>query len=68
MKIHSFIIGLLSFCAAIIILYSIGHVLSIEWLQYDTERSLSSAGFWLSLGLAFVIGSLIVRKYKSRLG
>jgi Ni/Fe-hydrogenase subunit HybB-like protein len=68
MKLHSIIMGLLSFFASIFILYSIGNVLSIEWLQYNTERSFLSAGFWLPLILALLIGILIVRKYKSRLG
>lgn len=68
MKLHSFIMGLLSFFASILILYSFGIMLSITWLQYDTKQSLFSTGFWFPVLLAFLIGYLIVRKYKSRLG
>ncbi|MFX3625216.1 MAG: hypothetical protein ACE3JP_14620 [Ectobacillus sp.] len=68
MKAYSIIFGLLSFFASILILYSVGNVLSIKWLQYSTNQSVSSAGFWLPLLLALIIGYLIVRKYKSRLG
>ncbi|MBO9128323.1 hypothetical protein [Bacillus sp. 165] len=68
MRFHSIILGLLSFFASIMILYSIGNMLSIEWLQPHSEQSLLSIGVWLPLILALIIGYLIVRKYKSRLG
>ncbi|WP_379968634.1 hypothetical protein [Ectobacillus sp. sgz5001026] len=66
MKLQLIVMGLLSFLASICILYAIGSLFSIDWLQFDDQQPLFSPGFWLPLSIALLIGYLIVRK--TRLG
>lgn len=66
MKIQSIVMGLLSFLASIFIIYSVGSILSIDWLQFNEQQSILSAGFWLPFSLACIIGYVIVQK--TRLG
>ncbi|MCP8968685.1 hypothetical protein [Ectobacillus ponti] len=64
MTIYSIIFGLLSFFASMLILYTFGLFLPIEWLHDDG----GSASFWLPCTIGGLIGLLIIRKYKKRLG